>query len=54
MIVTEDTPTDEQKTNWIKDESLGYKGVEMWGGWSGEEAWEVKKRVVNQKIVLVM
>ena len=26
------TPTDEQQTNWIKDESLGYKGVEMWEG----------------------
>ena len=38
MIVTEDTPTDEQQTNWIKDESLGYKVVEVWKGrlvWGG-------------------
>ena len=38
MLVTEDTPTDEQQTNWIKDESLGYKGVEVWKGrlvWGG-------------------
>ena len=38
MIVTEDTPTDEQQTNWIKDEWLGWKGVQMWEkrlGWGG-------------------
>ena len=32
QFLTEDTPTDEQLTNWIKEETLGYKGVEMWGG----------------------
>ena len=38
MIVTEDTPTDEQQKNWIKDEWLGWKGVQMWEkllGWGG-------------------
>ena len=32
------TSTDEQQKNWIKDESLGYIGVEMWKGrlvWGG-------------------
>ena len=42
---------DEQQTNWIKDESLGYKGVEMWGVWGGDMGGE---RRVNHKIVLVM
>ena len=38
MIATEDTPTDEQQTNWIKDEWLGWKGVQIWErrlGWGG-------------------
>ena len=45
MIATEDTPTDVQlqQTNWIKDEWLVWKGVQMErGGWGGEEAWEVE------------
>ena len=45
MIATEDTPTDKQQTNLIKDEWLGWKGVQMWesrlgrGGGMGGGKW---------------
>ncbi|KAL5516216.1 hypothetical protein EMCRGX_G001497 [Ephydatia muelleri] len=53
MIVTEDTPTDEQQTNWIKDESLGNKGVEMWGVWGGGVGGERSIFHQSEKDVLV-
>ena len=55
MIVTEDTPTDEQQTNWIKGMSdWGTQNVEKWEGkfvWGGGLRGE---RIVNHTIVLVM
>ena len=50
MLVTEDTPTDEQQTNRIKDESLGYTGVEMGGGEVGLERRHGKERKSENSI----
>ena len=41
MIVTEDTPTNEQQTSWIKYDWLREEGCGN-GRWDGEEAWEVE------------